>query len=410
MWTLGGVMQTLRIPKLIIASLLATIVVALFAACGSDPTPTTAPATNTPTPTVGAGTPTSTPGSATPTAAPTATPDTSFDAEAFFRGRQIKINVGFAPGGGYDTFSRLFAKYMPKHLPGEPSIIVRNVPGSGGLRGLQVTEMDDPDGLTISILHPRFIKREMIGEDVEGFDMRTIQYIGSASATNNTNALYAHRDQFTTWDELVATGRTYTNGETAPGASTGAGVAFMAALGGPVRIVYGYGGSAEILAAFDRREVDLTTNGGPDQVPNLFPEWIENKEIVPLVWWSTPPEEDPEFLAFLEALDAPVPPHIFDVLNLTDEQKEVFALSEDLDNVFSRTFVMHSETPPEIVAVWREAFRKLADDPEFKQAAAVANYEVGYTSPETMQEAIEAGALLEDEALRELFVAVVGEE
>jgi tripartite-type tricarboxylate transporter receptor subunit TctC len=339
-----------------------------------------------------------------------ATPTPSFDAAAYFRGRQVKIDVGFAPGGGYDLFSRLFAKYMPKHLPGNPSVVVRNLPGAGGLRGLQSVELDEPDGMTVGILHPRFIKREMIGEDVEGFDMRAVQYIGSVSATNNTNALYAHRDQFSTWAELVATGKTYTNGETAPGASTGAGVAFMAALGGPVKIVYGYGGSAEILAAFDRREVDLTTNGGPDQVPNLFPEWITNKEIVPLLWWSTPPAQDPDFTAFIEALDAPVPPHIFDVLDLTDAQKQIFSLSENLDNVFSRTFVMHSETPAHLVQIWRDSFKELSEDPEFIEAVNVAGYEAGYTDAQKMLDAIDAGAILTDPALRDLFVAVVGSE
>jgi hypothetical protein len=132
--------------------------------------------------------------------------------------------------------------------------------------------------------------------------------------------------------------------------------------------------------------------------------------MVPILWWSTPPEQDPEFVAWLEALDAPLPPHVFDVLDLTEDQKRVFALSESLDNVFSRSFVLHDDTRPEIVAIWREAFKKIAEDPEFIEGAAIAGYEIAYTDPLTMEQSLDVGDIFDDPVLRELFIAVAGAE
>lgn len=382
----------------------------IAAACGSDPTATPVPPTNTPppaataTPTLASGVPTP-----TPRPAPTATPVPSFDAEAYFSGQTITINVGFSPGGGYDIFSRIFANTAPAHMPGNPRFIVRNLPGGGGERGLQVTDNDPADGYTIGILHPRFVKRELTGLDVDGFDLGTINFIGSASSNLNVNSLAVRRDMAMTWDDILALNRTLTNGETSPGASSGAGAAMIELVGGPIKIVYGYGGSAEIQAAFDRKEIDLTTNAGPDSVPRNFPEWITDKYFVPVLRWGADPSQDPEWGQWLETLGVPDPPHVLDVLDLTQDQKNVFLLSESVDDTFSRTFILHPDTPPEIVTAWQAAFEDMVADPQFLELAGIAGYEVGLTGPEAMAEAVATGLdLLQDEALKELFIQLAG--
>lgn len=385
-----------------------------IAACGSDPTATppptntpTAEPSPTPTPTLEPGatpSPTPTPGEPTPTPTPS-----GFDAEEYFSGRTVTINVGFSPGGGYDTFSRLFAANIANYMPGNPRFVVRNLPGSGGLRGIQQTLMDDADGLTVGILHPRFVKRELAGEDVEGFDVSNIRFVGSASAVGNTEALYVRSDIATSWEEVVALGRDITLGMTEPGSSTGTGGAFIQATGGPVNVVYGYGGTSEILAAVDRGELDSTTAASPELTPNLFPEWIDEQFVVPVLRWGWEPEDDPEFGGWMEALGTEIPPHIFDVLGVNESQQTVFELSEALDNTISRVFILHPDTDQAVADAWRDAFREMVADPEFVEAAAIAGYETGYADPETMRQTIQDGVdLLDDPALRELFVALAG--
>ena len=76
-----------------------------------------------------------------------------------FESKPVTIIVGSAPGGGYDTFARLVARNVAKYLPGNPSFIVRNVPGAGQLRGLRKAMRSKPDGMTLGLLHPRFVQR-----------------------------------------------------------------------------------------------------------------------------------------------------------------------------------------------------------------------------------------------------------
>src|SRR5690606_28809718 len=99
----------------------------------------------------------------TPSPGPIDTPTPSFDAEAYFRGKTITILVGFNAGGGYDTFARLFAQIAPRHFPGQPQFVVQNLPGSGGELIFRNIEQRPADGLTTGTVHPRFIKRELLG-------------------------------------------------------------------------------------------------------------------------------------------------------------------------------------------------------------------------------------------------------
>ncbi len=99
-----------------------------------------------------------------------------------FESKPVTIIVGSSPGGGYDTFGRLVARFVGKYLPGNPSFIVRNVPGAGQLRGLRRAMRSKPDGLTIGLLHPRFVQRELTGTDVPDFDLKTVRVLGSPSS------------------------------------------------------------------------------------------------------------------------------------------------------------------------------------------------------------------------------------
>ena len=150
----------------------AAFLMVLTACGGEDPTPTPKPAAP------AAAAPTATPVPPTPTPkpaekeapAPTATPVPAFDAESYFKGKTVKIIVGFSPGGGYDTYARLIAATISEYIPGKPRVIVQNLPGGGGLRGLQTAMAAKPDGLTAVTMANRWPAREAAGEDVKGFD------------------------------------------------------------------------------------------------------------------------------------------------------------------------------------------------------------------------------------------------
>ncbi len=423
------------------AILALTLTAFALAACGSEaptPTPTSAPApTATPTPLPTATptplppgvtpepTPTPAPGvtpepTATPTPTPVPPPPSDRDFEEYFRNKTITVVVGFSPGGGYDTFARLFARYATDHIPGDPRFIVQNLPGAGGERALaEVMRNAEPDGLTMVVVHPRFFKRELLGDDVPHFDLATAILLGTPSAAATTGANYMKKERLDefgvphTWEGALRIAETrgtpLTDGGTAPGDSGGLASAFMEALGGNVKMVFGYGGSTEIDAAFDRGELDMG-GGAKEKALSLYPNWIENQEIVPLFRYGADPEDDPEWVDYVtNMLGEEIPPHIFDVFPVTEGQAAIFNLTETVNDELSRVFTMPPGVPDDVVAFWRTAFKATVEDPAFVEAAELLGRPVQYGSPESMVASLEAGrAGLEDPELRDLFATIAG--
>jgi tripartite-type tricarboxylate transporter receptor subunit TctC len=336
--------------------------------------------------------------------------------EAYFDGKPIKIIVGFSPGGGYDAFGRLFGKFAPRHFPGTPKFIVMNVPGSGGERVWKAID-GETDGYSVAVSHPRFYKRELLGTDVEYFDPTTVNILGTPDASAVTTGYYVFRDFATSWEEALATGETMTAGNTAIGDTGGVGVAFAEALGAPMKQISGYGGTSEIAAAFDRREITGTSRGNYTSAISLFPEWIEEKAIVPLFTWGADPADDPAFVDYVtKDLNAKVPPHIYDALaaagiTVTDGQKAVFSLTETVNDSLSRTFVLPAGVPQDVVDVWVKGFADTIGDPDFVAAAGLLGRPVHYGGPESIIEALALGkTALSDPENAKLFGLLAGAE
>ena len=157
------------LKRLVLLSIGSSAIAIGLAACGTDTT-----ATPLPTATAIANQPTATPttispGVTPPPAVPTATATPSGrDFEAWFNRKTVNVTVTYSPGGGYDVFARLFARFAPNHFPGKPKFLVRNLPGAGGERGLvDVMENGSRDGFSVVLVHPRFFKRELLGDDVK---------------------------------------------------------------------------------------------------------------------------------------------------------------------------------------------------------------------------------------------------
>jgi hypothetical protein len=328
--------------------------------------------------------------------------ESASDPAEYFANETITINVGFPPGGGYDTFSRMFQKHATEHFPGNPKFVVENMPGAAGLRAKQTTAQADPDGLTVTMLHPTHVKRSLVGLEVEGFDANTIRIVGTPSMTSEPAAAYVRRDIATTWEEVQNLDRDLNWGSTEPGAPTGMFPEFLDLLGIPgFSVVHGYGGTSEILAAFDRGEVEATGAGGPEIAERLFPEWIENQFHVPIAWWVAPLPDD-----FLGALGVEEPPYLFDVIDVTEEEEEVFEVALAINNI-TWAFALAPETPDDVYEAWQEAFEAIVTDPDFVADMESAGYEVGLGTAEEIQTYFDAVQELSPEGL-ELFKQLSG--
>lgn len=372
-----------RFSRLLLGIGLALSALLVLAACGGDPD--------------------SPDGTATPA-------EPAFDAEEFFSGKTIVIVDGFAAGGNSDTLARMFALVAQRHFPGNPDFEVRNIPGSGGLRGLEHTLQADPEHpteFTLGMMHNRFVKQTIAGQPVAGFDLEETKWLGVPDLGITYRAVYANPDVANTWQEVIDSGQEITIGATAPGDTAGAGAQLMETLGGPMRYVYGYGGTSEILAAFDRGELDSMASGDEARVDRAYPEWIENQRIVPLFWWTAPFPQ-----SYLDRLGAEEPVHLFDAIemagiNLTDEQQGVFEVSENINLLSSRTFLLPPGTPDDVYQAVLEAWEATVQDPEFVEAKVAGGYDEGYVSADEIGEIIDSSQDLSSEGY-ELFRQLVG--
>lgn len=299
-----------------------------------------------------------------------------------FESKPVNIIVGSSPGGGYDTFSRLVARFVGQHLPGNPSFIVRNVPGAGQLRGLRRAMKAKPDGLTLGLLHPRFVQRELAGTDVPDFDVNTVRVLGSPSSGAVPRLWCVRRSIGATYADLVKRGKPVTNGGNAPGAAFGIGPQFAQEMGGPVKMVYGYGGTSEIMAAFDRDETEAVDRCVEENVPRLFPKWVTGKKVAPIFWWEKEPSK-----AWAKQLGATRIPHLFEVVKSTKEQQNAFIVAQTF-NTFSRIYVLQPNVPDDVYGIWKRAFEATTKDSGFLKAAEVAGYEVSLGTAEEFKEGL----------------------
>jgi tripartite-type tricarboxylate transporter receptor subunit TctC len=392
--------------------------VMLSVACGSEAataTPTV-PAAAAPTATSVPVAPTATPVPAAPTAtpvpaAPTQIPAPSFDAEAYFKDKTVQIVVPYSPGGGYDTFSRMLAVYVPRHMPGNPRFVVKNLVGGGGERGIQYTMRAAPDGFTMATLHPNFIARELAGVDIPEFSLESMVYLGALSGTGSMGSVWIRRDLAGSWDEVLTLGRPITIGSVSPGQSSEQGAEFVEMLGGPVKIVYGYGGSSDVMAAMDRGETDATGRVSPRNVSKLFPEWIEEKGLEPLFRWGDPATQDQ--IDFLKSMGIQAEwseiPHIYEITDASSGMQNAFQAAYDVISA-SRGYVLPPGTPEEIVSVWRQSIKKAAQDPDFIEHAGIAGYaesDWGYVAPEEVNALLGVAEKLTPEE-RRVFSRLLG--
>ena len=399
------------------------ITLATVACGGSDPTPTpratatpipapaaTATPIPTPTPLPPGVTPQPTPTSApAPQATPTPTsvpPPVGFDAEEYFGGKTIRIITGTSPGGGYDVFSRLVAAVVERYFPEDTRLVVQNLPGAGQYRGLRAVLDSEPDGLTIGPVHSRWFQRQTIVGDIPNFDLEEIYILGSPSFTiGSGDVTCVDRSVATSWEEVLALGRPMRKGSTAPGNDPA--VEFMEANGGPFKMVYGYGGTSEIMAAFDRGgELDVTSRCGPSVVPRLFPEWIEDGRLVPLFYVRTPVND--EYLALL-GHTGPLPSFL-DLPGLDVNQDQLTALQANLlISEISRAFIMPVGVPDDVTQYWQSQFDQMMIDPDFIESVIIAGYEnsYGYGRSEAILDLVRRVQAL-DQSVKDILLEISG--
>jgi len=182
--------------------------------------------------------------------------------EPFFKGKTMRIIVGFAAGGGYDLYARTIARHMGKQIPGNPIIIVENMVGAGGLiLANHLYRAAKPDGLTIGHFIGGLFIQQVLGKPGIEFDARKFEYLGVPTQDHYMTGL--SRDSgITTAEQWLAAKTPVKIGGIAPGTATSDIPRILAAtLGLPLQVVDGYKGTSQVRLAFNSGEVQGLANG-----------------------------------------------------------------------------------------------------------------------------------------------------
>ena len=176
--------------------------------------------------------------------------------DGFYKGKTVRIIVGASAGGGYDTYSRTIARHMGKHVPGNPVLIVDNMPGAGFLISANyMYKVAKPDGLTVGHFIGGLFLQQLLGKPGVEFDARKFEYIGVPAQDNYM--LGVHKSTGITSIEQWLNSKTVVKlgGVGAGSATDDIPKVLAVAIGLPMQLVSGYKGTADVRLAFDSQEI-----------------------------------------------------------------------------------------------------------------------------------------------------------
>jgi tripartite-type tricarboxylate transporter receptor subunit TctC len=294
----------------------------------------------------------------------------------FYRGKTITIIVGTSAGGGYDLYARLIARQLGKYIPGNPNVVVQNMPGAASnVAAAHIYNVAAKDGTAIGAIFMGAVVEPLLGKARNTHDTSKFNYIGNANKDVYVCLMRADapvQSFAETMDkELVV-------GGTAQGASTRDFPELLKnLLGVKFKIVGGYPGSREVNLAVERGEVQGGCGQSWSSVSATYPAAFKEGRIKVLA------QEDMEGYPELNRLGVPLTRS----LARTEEQRQIldFVYSQ---TTFGRPYVVAPEVPPERVQALRQAFMAAMRDPELQAEAKRIQLDVEATAGEDLQRAI----------------------
>lgn len=299
-------------------------------------------------------------------------------ANEFYQGKTVRFIVGFAAGGGYDTYTRTVARHMLKHIPGVPSAVVENMEGAGSvIAANHIYNKAEKDGLTVGIWNSHNIFNQMMGDRSLRIDGRKFGWIGSPSKDSVACAIMGFTG-LKTFDDILKSKKILRMGATRAGNTTQLPEMLNRWAGANFEVIPGYTGTSKIRLAMRSREVDgaCWTWDSMRSTARAMLDAKGDDKMIPFIingkW------EDPE------------------VRNIT-QFRDVIKDKDDLNafttwnaaNEFARPFSLPPGSPPEALSILRKAFKATMEDKDYKADAEKSKLTVDYISGEKVEQYVE---------------------
>ena len=288
----------------------------------------------------------------------------------FYQGRTISIVIGSAPGGSYDAYARLIARHIGRFIPGNPSVVPRNLPGAAGIQSAHFVFEAAKDGTVLGAPLNNILLSKLLEPDKVTFDVGSFQWLGAVASPTNVLA---------TWgDSGVATMDEARRKAVAIGASTPGTTMEIYPLmannlfGTKFKVVTGYLGGAEINVAMERGEV--AGRGANTYLAYAFqnPDWIRDHRLNFLFQMTL--ERDPVLADVPTLLE----------MATTEEQRQVVSMMA-ITEVLGRFLIAPGGTPPDRIKLLRDAMADVVKDKQFLDEADKAKLEVAFIPGEKLQ-------------------------
>jgi tripartite-type tricarboxylate transporter receptor subunit TctC len=294
----------------------------------------------------------------------------------FYRGRTVDLYVGYSVGGAYDLYSRVIARHLGQHIPGNPTVLVKNMEGAGSLRLANYLYRVAPkDGSVIGMIGRGTGFDPVLGQQAAQFDGTKFTWLGSGNHEVSVCVSYAGRSGITRFEDLLT--KEMTVGGTGASADTDQFPRVLnGVLGTKMKIVSGYPGGNDVVLAMERGELQGRCGWSWSSVKATHGAWIAEKKLNVLVQLSL--QKHPEL---------PDVPLVIDLAK-TDEQRQILKLIF-ARQVMGRPFLAPPGLAPERTATLRKAFMETMTDPEFLADAEKSQLEVNPVSGEVVQKLVE---------------------
>ena len=276
----------------------------------------------------------------------------------FYRGKTLRMLIGYGPGGGYDIYGRLVAEFLPRHLPGSPTMIAQNMPGAGSFVAARyMQDVAAKDGTVFGGL-AQTLAIDSVTNPKAKADVSKMPYIGRVVTNIDTGAALS-KTNIKSFEDVRA--KQHNVGASGGGSTT---VLFPTVLnayaGAKFKLIRGYSGTIDILLAMERGEVDIVGAYGLPGILVSHPSWLRRGEATILYQAS---------LTRHRLLpNVPTLPE----LALSSEGREVLRAAASTGEI-GRSILTTPGVPPERLLALRAAFQSMLRDPEFLAACEKRN-------------------------------------
>lgn len=299
-------------------------------------------------------------------------------AAEYYANRTITLIVGNDVGGGFDAYARLFSRHLPRVIPGQPTIVVQNMPGAGSATATAyISRVAPKDGTFIGVVTPGAIVGPLFEEHGHiPYDPSKLVYLTSADSGSRVCVTYKTAKVKTVED--AKTTKAIIGTASSGSSSSDYAKLHRATSGLKFDLVAGYKGTADLLLSMERGEIDGFCGVDWSSLTSQRPDWIRDRKLNFLFQVGVKPNKELTDLGVPEVWASTISPDDRAVVELVTSQQ-----------VFARPYVMAPGVPAEAVAILRKAFAQLYADPLFVADAERSKLILTPASGEDVQKSVE---------------------